>query len=257
MFKAIVKGVLSAVYFLLIVIAVLVIYFALMLLAGEEINVPIFAFVLFTGVINLVVLFLLKKYLRNLSLGGFSSNEQYKDIQNQIKAVESQILKGFAHMTFEESKKQMEQQYREAMGIKTPPVVETIEEATFEPTVEPTVKPMVEHELFPETKVEEVNAEPVVETVDAEFVEEDDSFAEFDYTLEEYAHIAVNAMKNEWQEEVQEDFDSEEMPMDIDLNKMTVPELKDMCKQNDIKGYSTMRKAELIEALRLVLNSQD
>ncbi len=253
MFKAIVKGALSAVYFLLIVIAVLVIYFALMLLAGEEINVPIFAFVLFTGVINLVVLFLLKKYLRNLSLGGFSSNEQYKDIQNQIKAVESQILKGFAHMTFEESKKQMEEQYRQVMGKKTPPVVETIEEATFEPTVEP----MVEHELFPETKVEEVNAEPIIETVDAEFFEEDDSFAEFDYTLEEYAHIAVNAMQNEWQEGLQEDFDPEEMPMDIDLNKMTVPELKDMCKQNDIKGYSTMRKAELIEALRLVLNSQD
>lgn len=237
MFKAVVKAALSAIYFLLIVITVITVYFVLMLLAGEDINVPIFAFVLFTGVLNLVVLFLLKKYLRNLSLGGFSSNEQYKDIQNQIKAVESQILKGFAHITFEESKKQMEEQYKQVMKKESKPIIE----------------PMVEHEMFPETKVEEINAEPIIETVNAEFFEDDDSFAEFDYTLEEYAGIAAHA----WQEGLREDFDPEEMPLDVDLNKMTVPELKDMCKENDIRGYSTMRKAELIEALRLVLNSQD
>lgn len=233
MFKAIVKGVLSAIYFLLIVVTVLVIYFVLMLLAGEEINVPIFAFVLFTGVINLVAMFLLKKYLRNLSLGGFSSNEQYKDIQNQIKAVESQILKGFATVSFQKAKEEFEEEWRREMKKESTVAVPLDQ------------KPV-------ETKVEEPVAE-VVETVDAEFVEEDDSFAEFDYTLEEYAGIAANA----WQEGLREDFDPEEMPLGVDLNKMTVPELKEMCKENDIKGYSTMRKAELIEALSLVLNWQD
>ena len=35
----------------------------------------------------------------------------------------------------------------------------------------------------------------------------------------------------------------------IDLTKSTVAELREMAKQKEIKGYSTMKKAELIEAL--------
>ena len=34
-----------------------------------------------------------------------------------------------------------------------------------------------------------------------------------------------------------------------DLTKLTVAELKDMAKENKIDGYTTMKKAELIEAL--------
>ena len=34
-----------------------------------------------------------------------------------------------------------------------------------------------------------------------------------------------------------------------DLSKTTVAELREMAKQKEIKGYSTMKKAELIEAL--------
>ncbi len=35
-----------------------------------------------------------------------------------------------------------------------------------------------------------------------------------------------------------------------DLSKLTVSELRDMAKEKDIKGYSTMKKAELIDALK-------
>ena len=36
----------------------------------------------------------------------------------------------------------------------------------------------------------------------------------------------------------------------IDLDKMTVAELREMAKSKEVKGYSTKKKAELIEALR-------
>ncbi len=38
--------------------------------------------------------------------------------------------------------------------------------------------------------------------------------------------------------------------VDTDLNKMTVSELREMAKNKEIKGYSTMKKAELVEALK-------
>lgn len=208
MFKGFVNTVLKAVYFVLLVILVLIIYFAIMLGNGESINVPMFVVVLIIGIMNLAIMVILQKYLRNLSLGGLSSNEQYKEITDQLKGVESHILKGLTQASYEKAKKEYE-------------------------------------DLYVQQKRGNVQVADDVETVDAEVVEKDDSFAEFDHNLEGYATIAKAAME------------AEEMPLGVDLNKMTVPELKEMCRQNGIKGYSTMRKADLVEALRLVLNSQE
>lgn len=207
MFKGFVNAVLKAVYFVLLVILVLIIYFAIMIGNGESINVPMFIVVLIIGIMNLAIMVILQKYLKNLSLGGLSSNEQYKEITDQLKGVESHILKGLTQASYEKAKKEYE-------------------------------------DLYVQQKRGNVQVAEDVETVDAELVERDDSFEGFDHNLEGYASIAKAAMETE-------------MPLDVDLNKMTVPELKEMCRQNDIRGYSTMRKAELIEALRLVLNWQE
>ena len=43
---------------------------------------------------------------------------------------------------------------------------------------------------------------------------------------------------------------SEEKPMELDLNILTVAELRDLAKKREIKGYSKMKKEELIEVLK-------
>jgi len=222
----------------LLATVMIIIYNVIMIASGEQINIPIFAYVLIQTILNGIIVLILRKYLRNFDSEGLSTNEQYKNVEKGIKELESSILKGFATMSFEESKKQFEKQYKEVMS-KEP-------------------KGYVEQELFPETKVEEVKAEPIVEpvieTVDAVLFEEDtdEAFAQFDYTLEEYASIAKESIAKEMQRDL---FFVGDDDFAVDLSKMTVAELKQMCKDNGIGGYSKLNKAELIQVIQAEMES--
>ena len=50
---------------------------------------------------------------------------------------------------------------------------------------------------------------------------------------------------------VKEEVENEEKPeLELDLNILTVAELRDLAKKKEIKGYSKMKKDELIESLK-------
>ena len=55
--------------------------------------------------------------------------------------------------------------------------------------------------------------------------------------------------KEEIKEEVKEEKVVEEAKEEVKLDDLTLAELKNMAKDKDVKGYSTMKKAELVEAL--------
>lgn len=55
--------------------------------------------------------------------------------------------------------------------------------------------------------------------------------------------------KEEIKEEVKEEKVVEEAKEEVKLDDLTLAELKNMAKEKDVKGYSTMKKAKLVEAL--------
>lgn len=215
MFITTLKIILNFLYLLLLVTTILIVYAFVRLYSGEPTNIPLFIYVLFQYGINILLVVILRRSVANLNIKKLSKLNGYDDISKQLKDIETHILKSFTNISLQESKKQFEKQYNELTGRVTQP----------------------EHTPF------------IIPSIDAEVIDKDDSFAEFDYNLEGYANIAKSAITNDWQEGLQSDFTAESYT----LEQMTVVELKELCKLYGIVGYSKLKKAELIEALTHVV----
>ena len=67
--------------------------------------------------------------------------------------------------------------------------------------------------------------------------------------VKETKKAEVKETKKEVKEEVKKETKATSKKESVDLSKLTVAELRDMAKSKSIAGFSTMKKAELIEAL--------
>ena len=66
----------------------------------------------------------------------------------------------------------------------------------------------------------------------------------------EKRNINNEQVESKKEEKVTEKVETVEKAEDKDLSKLTVAELREMAKAKDVKGYSTMKKAELIDVLK-------
>ena len=92
--------------------------------------------------------------------------------------------------------------------------------------------------------IAEVNGNEVID-----FVSEEDKAKAEKKALKKEAKEEVAEKKEEVKEKVKEEKVVEEAKEEVKLDDLTLAELKNMAKEQDIKGYSTMKKAELVEAL--------
>ena len=92
--------------------------------------------------------------------------------------------------------------------------------------------------------IAEVNGNEVID-----FVSEEDKAKAEKKAQKKEAKEEIKEEAKEEVKEVVEEMKAEEVKPDVKLDDLTLTELKAMAKEKEIKGYSTMKKAELVEAL--------
>ena len=82
-----------------------------------------------------------------------------------------------------------------------------------------------------------------------DYVSEDDKKVSKDKSFAKKEKKEVKETVKDKEEPVKEEI-KEEKPIELDLNILTVAELRDLAKKKEVKGYSKMKKEELIESLK-------
>ena len=93
--------------------------------------------------------------------------------------------------------------------------------------------------------ISEINGNEIIDYIN----DEDKAKAEKKTAKKESVKEDIQEEKTEVKKEVKKEEKVEEVKEAVDYSKMTLTDLKSKAKEAGVKGYSTMKKAELIEAL--------